>query len=91
MKEAIVELAIESPSDLQLFGETVSVFANWRQHVETEDVSSPSDATSNDDVPELMVRSAYDESGERKIVTFQDRKAAAAFLQIWRNEKRRLT
>jgi hypothetical protein len=83
MKETILELAIESPTDLQRFGDTVAVFARWREG------SDAPQAGADHDAPDLMVRSAYSDTGERKVLIFQERRDAAAFLQLWRSERRR--
>jgi hypothetical protein len=83
MKETILEVAIQSPSDLQRFGDAVAVFARWRER------SEPTSAGADRDGPELMIRSAYSDTGERKVLIFQERRDAAAFLQLWRSELRR--
>ncbi len=85
MNDIIVNLEVQDPRDERVLLSAIDLFTRWR----AETCLEPSSDVDTD-APEIMVRTAHSGCGAvEKQVIFQERRWAAAFLKIWRAEKRR--
>lgn len=85
MNDIVLNLGVNDPRDERVLQSAIDLFTRWR----AETCLEPSSDLATD-APEIMVRTAHSSCGSvEKQVIFQDRRWAAAFLKIWRAEKRR--
>jgi hypothetical protein len=76
MSDVVVELPLRNAEEAQLFGDYLSRFLHGRDQ-EAEVWAANSDA------PYVMIHSDPRSDLEMKVVTFQERRAAAAFSAGW--------
>lgn len=81
MSDVVLELSLELPTLEDRLASAIEVYAKWRF-----DMFEASDT----DTPDIMIQTVRTghETMAKKII-FPDRNLAAAFLYIWRREKRR--
>lgn len=84
MTDIIVNLGMESPQDESALARTIQLYTVWRQNLCDAEERVVGDA------PDIMVKTTGFCSGGHveKSVIFQDRRWAAAFLRIWRSQRR---
>ena len=76
MSDVVVELPVRNAEEAQLFGDYLSRFLHSRDD-EAELWAA------NNDAPYVMIHSDPRFDLEMKVVTFQERRAAAAFSEGW--------
>jgi hypothetical protein len=76
MSDVVVELPVRNAEEAQLFGDYLSRFLHSPDH-EAESWAA------NNDAPYVMIHSDPRSDLEMKVVTFQERRAAAAFSEGW--------
>lgn len=84
MTDVVVKLGLDRPGDDVVLANAIETYARWRQYMCDRDVRSD-----EDDAPDIMVKTGFGESGRlTKQIIFRDRRWAAAFLRIWRLQRR---
>lgn len=84
MNDIVVSVGVEGPKDETALARTIQLYTVWRQNLcESEDRPA-------EDAPDIMVKTTgMRPSGcVEKTVIFQERRWAAAFLRIWRYQRR---
>lgn len=85
MSDVVVNLGLEAPADEVVLTNAIETYTKWRQYM-----CNPEERQDDGDAPEIMVKTRPGSNGEvTKTLIFQERRWAAAFLRIWRNERRR--
>ena len=84
MNDVVVNLGLDRPEDAQILASAIDTYARWRQNlcaVESRHL--------DEDAPDIMVKTGFRACGAvQKTLIFQERRWAAAFLRIWRYQKR---
>ena len=79
--EVVVQLPIDGARESQLFAATVEAFAKWLSEQPCMDGGDGPNGA-------LFVRTEVSDARTRKVLTFEERRSAAAFLVFWRRQKR---
>ena len=84
MADVVVKLGLDRPGDDIILANAIETYARWRQAM-----CERESRTDEDDAPDIMVKTGWTESGAfTKHVIFPERRWAAAFLRIWRLQRR---
>ncbi|MEL6663404.1 MAG: hypothetical protein AAFR33_10395 [Pseudomonadota bacterium] len=84
MTDVVVNLGLSRPEDEQILASAIDTYARWRQNL----CESDSRQTEGE-APDIMVKTGFRACGAvQKTLIFQDRRWAAAFLRIWRYQRR---
>jgi hypothetical protein len=87
MSDVVVNLGVERPRDELVLASAIEAYAKWRQYM-----CNPEERHEDSDAPDIMVKTRHGGNGVvTKTLIFQERRWAAAFLRIWRSERRRKT
>ena len=83
VSDIVLSLGVEGPDEENALVRTIQLYTIWRQNLcDTEDRVVG-------DAPDIMVKTGLKPGGTvEKTLIFQERRWAAAFLRIWRNERR---
>ncbi|MCI4645704.1 MAG: hypothetical protein MRY64_13070 [Hyphomonadaceae bacterium] len=86
MADVVVKLGLKRPGDDLRLANAIETYARWRAHMCDVEVRQP-----EEEAPDIMVKTGYQvDGGVLKTLIFQERRWAAAFLQIWRSERKRV-
>lgn len=84
MNDVVVQLGLEGPKDEQILASAIDTYARWRQNICEFDSRH-----GDDEAPDIMVKTGFQPCGAvQKTLIFQERRWAAAFLRIWRYQRR---
>lgn len=84
MADVVLRLGLTRPGDEGALDRSIATYAQWRAYL--CDVEA---RTEDADAPDIMVKTSFGVSGAiEKLLIFQDRRWAAGFLKIWRNQRR---
>jgi hypothetical protein len=85
MSDVVVNLGLEAPRDEVILANAIDTYTKWRQYM-----CNPEERQYDGDAPDIMVKTRPSADGAvTKTLIFQERRWAAAFLRIWRSERRR--
>lgn len=85
MSDVVVNLGLERPRDEVVLASAIETYTNWRQYMCNRD-----ERHEDGEAPDIMVKTRHAADGNViKTLIFQERRWAAAFLRIWRSERRR--
>jgi hypothetical protein len=84
MSDVVVRLGLDQPSDEVILNKAIETYTCWR-HFMCDDRHR----IATNDAPDIMVKTGWSGDGAvLKTLIFQERRWAAAFLRIWRTERR---
>lgn len=84
MADVVVRLGLDRPGDELILAQAIETYARWRQYM-----CDPDGRQDEADTPDIMVKTGWNQSGAMcKEVIFPERRWAAAFLRIWRLQRR---
>lgn len=85
MNDVVLRLGLSRPGDDLRLNNAIETYARWRAYLCDTEERLPDTAA-----PDIMVKTGFRHCGAvDKTLIFQDRRWAAAFLWIWRAERRR--
>ena len=85
MTDVVVNLGLKNPGDERKLANAIETYARWRSYMCDAEARQP-----EGEAPDIMVKTGFQSCGGiQKTLIFQERRWAAAFLRIWRNECRR--
>lgn len=85
MADIIVNLGLKRPGDELRLANAIETYARWRAYMCDTEARQP-----EGEAPDIMVKTGFPADGSiQKTLIFQERRWAAAFLRIWRHERKR--